>query len=411
MDLERNRLEKEFSYGCLPPHESGYMQCMGDLSPHAIPRSIQCCRDFDLCNKFLKPEYKSSQTDVTELYSFSSVLNDQQLLLILSVIGGVLFLLIGITLLVLMRLRINERRKKGSCEQSIADSNDDLDSFDSRFVPRENTGCIGDITNSSGAKVLLLVDRTVSRDLGRNKLVARGRYGQVSVVELRGAKVAMKEFSTTEEMSWKREVAIYTTPLLRHENILGFIAADIRGSCGVTKMLLLTEFHEKGSLFDFLSVNVLDQYTAHKFMLSIASGLSHLHIEIVGHQSKPAIAHRDIKSKNILVKNDLSCCIADFGLSVTYASSKGGMHSLCHLEKHYKSNNISILLLLGLDIGDTANVMVGTKRYMAPEILDQSLNVYDFESYKRADMYAFALVTWEILNRMTDGKCKNLINE
>jgi serine/threonine protein kinase len=35
--------------------------------------------------------------------------------------------------------------------------------------------------------------------------------------------------------------------------------------------------------------------------LSIATGLAHLHEEIVGTQGKPAIAHRDLKSKNILV--------------------------------------------------------------------------------------------------------------
>jgi serine/threonine protein kinase len=33
---------------------------------------------------------------------------------------------------------------------------------------------------------------------------------------------------------------------------------------------------------------------------------------------KPAIAHRDIKSKNILVKKDGTCCIADLGLAVRY---------------------------------------------------------------------------------------------
>jgi len=31
-------------------------------------------------------------------------------------------------------------------------------------------------------------------------------------------------------------------------------------------------------------------------------------------QGKPAIAHRDIKTKNILVKADLTCCIADLGM-------------------------------------------------------------------------------------------------
>lgn len=30
------------------------------------------------------------------------------------------------------------------------------------------------------------------------------------------------------------------------------------------------------------------------------------------------MAHRDIKSRNILVKGDLSCCIADLGMAVRY---------------------------------------------------------------------------------------------
>jgi len=33
-------------------------------------------------------------------------------------------------------------------------------------------------------------------------------------------------------------------------------------------------------------------------------------------QGKVALAHRDFKTKNILVKRDLSCCIADLGLAV-----------------------------------------------------------------------------------------------
>ena len=39
-----------------------------------------------------------------------------------------------------------------------------------------------------------------------------------------------------------------------------------------------------------------------KMASSIANGLAHLHMEILGTQGKPAIAHRDLKSKNILVK-------------------------------------------------------------------------------------------------------------
>jgi hypothetical protein len=46
--------------------------------------------------------------------------------------------------------------------------------------------------------------------------------------------------------------------------------------------------------------------------LSIATGLNHLHMPIVGTQGKPAIAHRDLKTKNILVKKDLVTSILLF---------------------------------------------------------------------------------------------------
>ena len=38
----------------------------------------------------------------------------------------------------------------------------------------------------------------------------------------------------------------------------------------------------------------------------------------------------------------------------------------------------------------------GTRRYMAPESLDQTLNLKSFEAFKQADMYSLGLVFWEI---------------
>jgi hypothetical protein len=46
----------------------------------------------------------------------------------------------------------------------------------------------------------------------------------------RGEEVAVKIFSSREERSWFREAEIYQTVMLRHENILGFIAADNKGT-------------------------------------------------------------------------------------------------------------------------------------------------------------------------------------
>jgi bone morphogenetic protein receptor type-1B len=68
---------------------------------------------------------------------------------------------------------------------------------------------------------------------------------------------------------------------------------------------------------------------------SVAAGLSHLHAEIFGTRGKPAIAHRDIKSKNILVKRNGECCIADFGLAVKYNRSVLVLRSSIHALKFH----------------------------------------------------------------------------
>ena len=45
------------------------------------------------------------------------------------------------------------------------------------------------------------------------------------------------------------------------------------------------------------------------------------------------------------------------------------------------------------------NTTSGTRRYMAPEILDDSMKTQWFEAYKQSDMYSMALIFWEIGRR------------
>ncbi|MBZ3879007.1 Serine/threonine-protein kinase receptor R3 [Sciurus carolinensis] len=155
---------------------------------------------------------------------------------------------------------------------------------------------------------------------------------------------------------------------------VGFIASDMTSRNSSTQLWLITHYHEHGSLYDFLQRQTLEPQLALKLAVSAACGLAHLHVEIFGTQGKPAIAHRDLKSRNVLVKSNLQCCIADLGLAVMH--SQGSDY---------------------LDIGN--NPRVGTKRYMAPEVLDEQIRTDCFESYKWTDIWAFGLVLWEIARR------------
>lgn len=86
--------------------------------------------------------------------------------------------------------------------------------------------------------------------------------------------------------------------------VLGFIAADNKDNGTWTQLWLVTDYHENGSLCDYLKVVSLNIPSMLQMAYTIAAGLAHLHMEVHGTKGKPAIAHRDLKSQNILVKRD-----------------------------------------------------------------------------------------------------------
>ncbi|XP_053990062.1 TGF-beta receptor type-1 isoform X2 [Hylaeus volcanicus] len=233
-------------------------------------------------------------------------------------------------------------------------------------------------TSGSGSGLPLLVQRSIARQIQLVETIGKGRFGEVWRGRWRGENVAVKIFSSREERSWFREAEIYQTVMLRHDNILGFIAADNKDNGTWTQLWLITDYFEKGSLFDYLNRSTVDTNGMIRMALSIATGLAHLHMEIVGTQGKPAIAHRDLKSKNILVKTNGTCAIGDLGLAVR--------HDVI-------TDTVDIQL----------NNRVGTKRYMAPEVLEETINMNHFDSFKRADVYALGLILWEIARRCNVG--------
>lgn len=340
-------------------------QCKGDLVPHESDKRIKCCSDKDMCNKNLQPFIKERPT--------SEVPGAPDNLPFIIVLAAVTFCL-TLVLLIVAIVYIRNRNKEVQSKFSLYSKKYPLGCSSPNMEIHGPLANLIEQSSGSGSGLPILVQRTISKQIQMTRSIGKGRYGEVWLAKWRGENVAVKVFFTTEEQSWFRETEIYQTVLMRHENILGFIAADIKGNGSWTQMLLISDYHEYGSLYDYLQTNCLDVSKLLLMAQSIASGLSHLHTEIFSTRGKPAIAHRDIKSKNILVKRNGECCIADFGLAIKYISETGE-----------------------IDVPPT--VRSGTRRYMAPEILDKSINMRSFDAHKMADMYSFGLVLWELTRR------------
>lgn len=73
---------------------------------------------------------------------------------------------------------------------------------------------------------------------------------------------------------------------------------------------------------------------------------------------------------------------------------------------HGQFKTLSLICALLSDTNEVdipPNTKVGTKRYMPPEVLDETLNKSHFQSYIMADMYSFGLILWEIARRCVSG--------
>jgi len=150
----------------------------------------------------------------------------------------------------------------------------------------------------------------------------------------------------------------------RHKNIVKLI-----GICDLNrKLAIVMEFCAKGTLFHVMHEQhfKFDWDIFFSFLKQALKGL------LVMHNNVPLILHRDIKSLNILVTDNLQLKLTDFGLS-----------------RRTSDSNKS-----------TFTSTKGTPLYMAPELF--SMNSYTAAS----DIYSMGIVFWEMVTRVLTGKYK-----
>ncbi|KAG9442335.1 hypothetical protein H6P81_018189 [Aristolochia fimbriata] len=144
-----------------------------------------------------------------------------------------------------------------------------------------------------------------------NKL-GEGGFGDVYMGLLKnGKKVAVKKLAVTQDRrvqaNFLSEVKLISN--VHHRNLVRLLGCCSKGP----ELLLVYEFMVNKSLDKFLfgdRSRTLNWNQRFDIIVGIARGLAYLHQEF-----HVCIIHRDIKSSNILLDDDLQAKIADFGLA------------------------------------------------------------------------------------------------
>ena len=232
----------------------------------------------------------------------------------------------------------------------------------------------------SGESVLaqLAVQKNIVDEISLAEKIGEGAFGEVYIGLWKDEKVAVKKFQSAHQAEWANEKRTFESCPSGHENLLRFIqaTADTR-ECPVTQYWVVTEYHKLGSLCAFLEANTLTTVQVEEMARSIARGLNFLHQEVKNvNRGKPALAHCDMKTTNILLKDEMTCAIADLDKAI------------CASDRPGRAN-------------------IGTLLYLSPGVLDKwrpracafDFDELSFHSFQQADIYACGLIFWELANR------------
>ncbi|XP_060610455.2 tyrosine-protein kinase Mer isoform X1 [Anolis sagrei] len=214
----------------------------------------------------------------------------------------------------------------------------------------------------------------VRTNLSLGKILGEGEFGSVMEGSLNNPdgttqKVAVKtmkldSFSQREIEEFLREAACMKD--FDHPNVIKLLGVCIEPSSQqVPKPMVILPFMKYGDLHSFLLRSRLGMGTQYvplqtllKFMIDIALGMEYL--------SNKHFLHRDLAARNCMLRDDMTVCVADFGLSKKIYSGD-----------YYRQGRIAKMPVKWIAIESLADRVYTTK----------------------SDVWAFGVTMWEIATR------------
>ncbi|CAN6549722.1 unnamed protein product [Malus baccata var. baccata] len=204
-----------------------------------------------------------------------------------------------------------------------------------------------------------------------DSLIGCGGFGEVFKATLKdGSSVAIKKLIRLSCQGDREFMAeMETLGKIKHRNLVPLL-----GYCKIgEERLLVYEFMEYGSLEEMLhgrtktrDRRMLTWEERKKIARGAAKGLCFLH-----HNCIPHIIHRDMKSSNVLLDNEMEARVSDFGMA---------------------------RLISALDTHLSVSTLAGTPGYVPPEYYQS------FRCTAKGDVYSFGVVLLELVTgkRPTD---------
>ncbi|KAJ6542173.1 kinase-like domain-containing protein [Mycena vulgaris] len=189
-----------------------------------------------------------------------------------------------------------------------------------------------------------------------------GGYGDIYRASYGITTVALKHMrhflrgadSRSLRLKFCREALVWKD--LHHPHILRFIGIDRESF--PSSLCMVSPWMEHGTVLQYVKEH--GPANVDRLLFEIAQGLHYLH--------SCNIVHGDLRGTNILVNEDWSACLTDFGLSV-FSNASAPMNS---------------------------QTRAGSIRWMAPELIAPDRFGYEFARTPATDVYAFGCVCVEL---------------